>query len=56
MLTRLPRDDTVVIAVMGVTGSGKSSLISLLADQPVGIGHNLQSREFKFSISFPLKR
>ena len=32
-----------VIAVMGPTGSGKSTLISKLACRPVKIGHNLES-------------
>ncbi|KAB8234978.1 P-loop containing nucleoside triphosphate hydrolase protein [Aspergillus alliaceus] len=53
------QEDTVVIAVMGVTGSGKSSLISLLADQPVGIGHNLQSHTTHidmFSFTHPEKK
>ncbi|KAE8348652.1 P-loop containing nucleoside triphosphate hydrolase protein [Aspergillus coremiiformis] len=54
-----PQDDTVVIVVMGVTGSGKSSFISLLADQPVGIGHNLQSHTTHtdmFSFTHPEKK
>lgn len=33
----------MVIALMGVTGSGKSSFISLLADQDVEISHSLHS-------------
>ncbi|KJZ70207.1 hypothetical protein HIM_10393 [Hirsutella minnesotensis 3608] len=36
-------DDDVVIAIMGVTGSGKSTFISLLAEQPVQVGHSLNS-------------
>ncbi|KAF7544072.1 hypothetical protein G7Z17_g10241 [Cylindrodendrum hubeiense] len=35
------RPNDVFIAVMGVTGSGKSSFISLCSDQPVEIGHTL---------------
>jgi len=31
------------IAVMGVTGAGKSSLISLLCDQKLEIGHDLKA-------------
>jgi ATPase subunit of ABC transporter with duplicated ATPase domains len=38
--------DDIVIAVMGVTGAGKSSFISLLSDEDIGIGHGLQSCEF----------
>lgn len=33
----------VYIAVMGVTGAGKSSLISLCTGKNVKIGHNLKS-------------
>ncbi|KAK3349276.1 P-loop containing nucleoside triphosphate hydrolase protein [Lasiosphaeria hispida] len=40
---RPPTHETVVIVLMGVTGSGKSTFISLLADQPVRIGHGLES-------------
>jgi GTP-binding protein EngB required for normal cell division len=36
-------DDDVVIFVMGMTGSGKSTLINLLADEKVKVGHSLQS-------------
>ena len=35
--------DLMVIAVMGPTGSGKSTLISKLAGQNVMVGHNLSS-------------
>ena len=35
--------DLKVIAVMGPTGSGKSTLISKLAGQNVMVGHNLSS-------------
>ncbi|KAK3383001.1 hypothetical protein B0T24DRAFT_687351 [Lasiosphaeria ovina] len=35
--------DSVVIAFMGVTGSGKSSFVSLLADQHVEVSHGLHS-------------
>ncbi|KAF4625165.1 hypothetical protein G7Y89_g13004 [Cudoniella acicularis] len=35
--------EDVVIAVMGVTGSGKSTFISKLADQSVTVGHGLES-------------
>ncbi|KAH8800296.1 P-loop containing nucleoside triphosphate hydrolase protein [Xylogone sp. PMI_703] len=35
--------EDLVIAVMGVTGSGKSTFISLLADQVVKVGHSLMS-------------
>lgn len=36
-------DEDIVIAVMGMTGSGKSSWINLLADEKVKVGHSLQS-------------
>ncbi|KAK4155080.1 hypothetical protein C8A00DRAFT_13861 [Chaetomidium leptoderma] len=36
-------DDDIVIALMGVTGSGKSTFISLLAEQSIRIGHSLNS-------------
>jgi WD40 repeat protein len=35
--------ETMYIAVMGATGSGKSSFISLLTDQKPAIGHTLES-------------
>lgn len=34
-----------MIAVMGVTGAGKSTLINHLVDEDVAIGHNLASCE-----------
>jgi GTP-binding protein EngB required for normal cell division len=36
-------DEDVVIVVMGMTGSGKSTLINLIADEKVEVGHSLQS-------------
>ncbi|EHK42553.1 hypothetical protein TRIATDRAFT_137421 [Trichoderma atroviride IMI 206040] len=36
-------EDAVVVALMGGTGAGKSTFISLLTGEDVGIGHNLQS-------------
>ena len=41
-----PDEDVPIIAVMGPTGSGKSTFISKLATQEVGIGHGLRSRKF----------
>ncbi|KAK6539329.1 hypothetical protein TWF694_009562 [Orbilia ellipsospora] len=38
------------IAVMGITGSGKSSFISLLSDEPVEIGHGLKSHTSAIAI------
>ncbi|KAH0559439.1 hypothetical protein GP486_004045 [Trichoglossum hirsutum] len=35
--------EDVVVAVMGVTGAGKSSFISLLTDEPITVGHDLES-------------
>lgn len=40
--TNLTQDD-IVIALMGITGSGKSTFISLLADDFVRVGHELSS-------------
>ncbi|KAJ6014640.1 P-loop containing nucleoside triphosphate hydrolase protein [Penicillium herquei] len=40
---RVPRENDIFIAVMGVTGSGKSSFISLCAKKHVKIGHDLNS-------------
>ncbi|KLU90970.1 hypothetical protein MAPG_09495 [Magnaporthiopsis poae ATCC 64411] len=40
---RAPRPTDVFIAVMGVTGCGKSSFISLCCNKPVQIGHDLKS-------------
>jgi excinuclease UvrABC ATPase subunit len=37
-----PRPSDVFIAVMGVTGAGKSTFISLCSGREVKIGHNLQ--------------
>lgn len=47
----LPRhvDKASVVAVMGPTGSGKSTLISKLAGRPVKIGHSLKSCEHQMS-------
>ena len=41
-MSKLKKED-IVIALMGVTGSGKSTLVSLLSDGPVRIGHELTS-------------
>ena len=38
-----PRATDVFIAVMGVTGAGKSTFISLCSEQKVKIGHGLKS-------------
>jgi hypothetical protein len=35
----------IIIAVMGVTGAGKSTFISLLSDEKIEIGHGLKSCE-----------
>lgn len=43
LLLNLGRPKDVLIGVMGVTGSGKSSFISLLANQRVEVGHGLKS-------------
>ncbi|KAE8138967.1 hypothetical protein BDV38DRAFT_281527 [Aspergillus pseudotamarii] len=38
-----PQASDIFIAVMGVTGAGKSTFISLVADKPVRIGNDLKS-------------
>ncbi|KAI0533321.1 P-loop containing nucleoside triphosphate hydrolase protein [Xylaria digitata] len=38
-----PRPTDIIVAVMGMTGSGKSTFISLCTDQHVQIGHGLQA-------------
>jgi len=43
--------DDIIIAVMGVTGAGKSTFISLLSNEEIKIGHGLQScKHFEFTI------
>jgi GTP-binding protein EngB required for normal cell division len=42
-LTLFPRNEDVVIAVMGVTGAGKSTFISQLTKEEVVVGHSLSS-------------
>ena len=42
MSTIISKND-IIIAIMGVTGAGKSTFISLLSDQEIEIGHGLQS-------------
>lgn len=42
-LTHFRSETDIFIAVMGVTGCGKSSLISLCCKRPVRIGHDLQA-------------
>lgn len=36
-----PRPSDVVVAVMGMTGSGKSTFVSLCTNEDVEIGHDL---------------
>ncbi|KAJ8131809.1 hypothetical protein O1611_g1810 [Lasiodiplodia mahajangana] len=38
-----PRPTDIFVAVMGMTGSGKSTFISLCTSQPVEVGHSLQA-------------
>lgn len=42
-LTLRPRPEDTIIAVMGVTGTGKSSFVQLFTTEPVGIGSGSQS-------------
>ena len=46
-ISQLKKDD-VVIALMGITGSGKSTFISLLSEDFVQIGHELTSCKLNF--------
>ena len=39
----LSSKDDIIIAIMGVTGAGKSTFISLLTHEKIEIGHGLQS-------------
>lgn len=45
LLICLGRRSDILIAVMGITGSGKSSFNSKLVGTDVGIGHDLKSRK-----------
>ncbi|KAH6656404.1 hypothetical protein BKA67DRAFT_551820 [Truncatella angustata] len=52
----LTEEDGVVVIVCGVTGAGKSTFISLLADQSVEVGHTLESNTTKVEVySFKCK-
>lgn len=44
-----PKPSDVFIAVMGVTGAGKSTFISKCTEKEVRIGHNLQACEYASS-------
>ncbi|RWA08083.1 hypothetical protein EKO27_g7037 [Xylaria grammica] len=39
----IPNANDIVVALMGMTGSGKSSLVSLCTNEDVEIGHDLQA-------------
>lgn len=39
----VPKKDDVFIAIMGVTGAGKSTFISHCTEQEVQVGHSLQA-------------
>jgi ABC-type lipoprotein export system ATPase subunit len=41
--------DDIVIPVMGITGSGKSTFISLCTEEKVDIGHGLMSCQYTSS-------
>jgi polynucleotide 5'-kinase involved in rRNA processing len=43
LIVRICRNDDIVIAVMGPTGSGKSKFVSWLTGQSVQVGHELKS-------------
>ena len=44
--TSTTRSEDIVIAVVGVTGVGKSTFISLFTDEDVGIGKTLESCKY----------
>jgi ABC-type lipoprotein export system ATPase subunit len=44
--------ENVFIAVMGVTGSGKTSFISLCTKQPAPIRHGLENCKIPFALCF----
>ena len=50
-----PKDSDMFIAVMGVTGVGKSTFISQLSDRPVKIGHNMDACKQSFETRFKAK-
>lgn len=41
-----PRPSDIFVAVMGMTGSGKSTFISLCTGEDVAVGHDLQACKF----------
>lgn len=43
MLTFPCRQDDIIIAVMGITGCGKTTFVNLFADQQLVVGHTLDS-------------
>ncbi|KAH9243433.1 hypothetical protein K456DRAFT_176205 [Colletotrichum gloeosporioides 23] len=45
-LDRLSKSD-IIIAVFGITGSGKSTFISTLTELDTSVGHNLTSRTWR---------
>ena len=42
----IPAEKPTIVAIMGPTGTGKSTFISKVAGRPMKIGHNLSSCEF----------
>lgn len=50
MLKMRIRPSDVIIAVMGVTGVGKTSFISLFTEEDLGIGHSLEACKAHFMI------
>jgi predicted GTPase len=43
VLIRLRRPDDIIIAVMGITGCGKSTFVNLFSDRRLEVGHGLDS-------------
>lgn len=52
MLTMPIRPNDVIIAVMGVTGVGKTSFISLFTKEDLLIGHSLEACEASLHFRF----
>lgn len=52
---RVSRPNDIIIAVMGITGCGKTTFVNLFAETPLEVGHGLDSCEkrcLRFKPSF----
>ena len=50
-VSQRPLASDILIAVVGITGAGKSTFIDKLVDEEVGVGHDLTSRECLVSLT-----